>query len=865
MLEISTPFAPSSFYMRKPILSLAAATALILASCKPASKPAPAPTPASPNAQAGTAPQGPGQPRAPGAAPQAGAAQPPSAAPTPGEPNPRPYATVISSRAKSREGVFGVHQVGSRLFFEIPAGELGKDFVITQVLAATPNGIPGLGTWLPGTDRVIRFERRDNRIIMRDINFRNVATDTTLITPLAMSMIQFYPVLASYNVEAYGKDSAAVIDVTRMFTGGLTDFTAGGRRAQVDASRSFVERFSAFEKNVNITASQTFTPVGVPGAAPGGAVATTEVYTFSIVKLPETPMQPRLWDARVGFFGESKIEYGSPEQRILPRRYITRWRLECGDQRVGDLCVPKKPITYYVDPATPKWLVRWVKAGIEEWQPAFEEAGFSKGIVAKDAPTDNPDFSGEDASVSMVRWLATPVQNAIGPSTIDPRTGEIIDADVQMFHNITDLLRNWYFTQVGHLDTRAQRFPFPDTLMGRLVQFVVSHEVGHTLGFPHNFKGSSMYPLDSLRSRAWTAKMGHSPSVMDYARFNYVAQPEDNIAIEDLVPRVGPYDKYAVMWGYKPIPNASTPEAEKRTLDEWARLQDKTPWFRFASDAGAGGADPGEQNEAIGDADAVNATKLGFKNIARIMKLVEPAATTDPTADFSLLRATYNAVIDQWATEASHVARIVGASDKQEKAVGQSGNVWTPVSKQRQRDAVKFLNEEVFATPQYLIVPSILRRIESDGNINRLTTFQGRVLGSLLSNQRLQRMVELEASATNKSQAYSVGEMLTELRRGLWSEIYSGRSIDAYRRRLQVLYLEQMAAKVRPPVAVANNPAAVQAAVASTRDFRPIIKDEMRVLDRELAAAASRTSDRISRAHILDARDLISEMLKADN
>ena len=860
--------------------SLPLATAVLaLAACQPAKKPTTAPTPAArPAAQNGTPTPGqptPGQPTpgqpTPGQPPAGGlpaglAAGLAGLGGGGGDPAPRPYATVITPRAKTKTGVFGVHQVGSRLYFEIPAAEVGNDFVITTVLAGTPAGIGINGTL--GPDRVIRFERRDNRILVRDINFNNVATDSTRSTRRAMSLIEFYPIIAALNVEAYGKDSAAVVEVTRLFTGGIQEFAAGGRRAAVDASRSYIEKFAAFARNVNVTATQTFTPQGgpggpaIPGLAQGGPQATTEAYTFSIVRLPDVPMMPRFMDARVGFFGETKTDFGSAEQRVLPRRYISRWRLECSDQKVGNLCVPKKPITYYVDPATPDWLKPWIKAGIEEWQGAFEQAGFAKGIVAGVVPND-PDFSGEDASVAMVRWLPSPVANAVGPSTVDPRSGEIIDADVQMYHNIMDLQREWYFAQVGHLDKRAQTFPFPDSLMGRLVQFVAAHEVGHTLGFPHNMKGSSMYPVDSIRSKTWVAKMGHSPSIMDYARFNYIAQPEDGIPLGDLVPKVGPYDTFAVKWGYTPIAGAKKPEDEKTTLDTWARMQDTVPWYRY----GGGQVDPGEQSEAIGDADAVKSTRLGFKNLRRIVDLVVPASTTDKTADYSLLRATYSGVLGQWATEAQHVTRVVGGLDKQEKAVSQSGPVWTMVPRARQKDAVKFLNDEVFTTPTAMIKPDILRKIESDGNINRVSGAQARTLSALVQNAKLQRMVEFEAMTTNKGEVYSLGEMLTDLRKGLFSEIYSGKPIDAYRRRLQATYLEAMASKIKPPAANPQEAALAAAfgqAVVNTRDFRPLLKDEMRTLDRELAAAVGRASDRTTRAHLMDARDQIKTMLDTD-
>ena len=868
----------------RSLTGVAAAAALALPSCRPATKPAAAPTPrpttganaATPGAPTPGAPT-PGTP-APGVPAPGTPGQPPVGAPNlaglaglgggAADPNPRPYATVITARAKTRKGVFDVHQIGSRLYFELPADQLNKDFVITSVLAGGATSIGINGTL--GTDRVIRFERRDNRIFVRDVNYNNVASDTTRSGSRAMSLIGIFPIITALNVEAYGQDSASVIEVTRMFTGGVPEFVANGRRATVDATRSYIDKFAAFTRNVNVTAVQTYTPQGGAGGLPNipglnlgaGPAALTEAFTFSIVRLPDEPMQPRFQDARVGYFGETKTDFGSAEQRVLPRRYIARWRLECSDKMVGNLCVPKKPITYYVDPATPNWLKPWIRRGIEEWQAAFELAGFSKGIVAADAPND-PDFSGEDASVAMVRWLPSPVANAVGPSTTDPRTGEIIDADVQMYHNVMDLQRNWYFSQVGHLDKRAQTFPFPDSLMGRLVEFVAAHEVGHTLGFPHNFKASSMYPADSVRSKTWVAKMGHSPSIMDYARFNYVAQPEDGIALGDLIPRVGPYDKYAIMWGYKPIAGAKTSEDERVTLDAWARMQDSIPWYRFASDAGGGGADPGEQNESIGDADAVKSTRLGFKNLRRVVDLVVPASTVDKTADYSLLRATYGAVLGQWSTEAQHVTKIIGGMNKQEKGASQSGPVWTPVSRARQKEALQFLNDEVFTTPTAMIKPDILSKLESDGNINRISGAQGRILNSVLSNLKLQRMVEYEAVTANQAALYSVGDMLTDLRRGLWKEIYTGATIDPYRRRLQATYVEAMAAKIKPAPATAQDAALAQLGFAqvNSRDFRPILKDEMRTLDRELATAIGRTNDRATRAHLSDVRDEIKAML----
>ena len=878
LIDAVPKWAPSSFPpvdMRSPIRPFFALVASgLAASCaKPKPAPTPAPTatstaPANPAGRGGGAGGGVGGAAQPPAGGGAGGGGPAAAQ----DPQPRAYAAVITPRATTKNGVFKVHSIGSRLYFEIPRAELGKDYVVVTTLAGTPDEIGIRGT--QGGNNLVRFERRDNRIFVREADYRDVIADTARSQQLAAELIGVTKILAAFNIEAYGPDSSAVIEVTRMFTGGVPEYTALGRRAQVDATRSYIERFAAYSRNVNVTAVQSFTPQGgAPGGGgAGGAAAaaatapTTEKYTFSIAKLPDVPMQPRLYDERVGYFPTTQRDFSGATQRVETKRYISRWRLECSDRKVGNLCVPKKPITYYLDPATPAWLKPWIRKGIEDWQPAFEAAGFSKGIVAMDAPANDPDFSGEDATVSMVRWLPSATENAVGPSLKDPRTGEIIDADVQTYLNVMNLTRSWYFTQVGPLDKRAQKLPFPDSLTGRLLEYVTAHEVGHTLGFPHNFKASSMYPTDSVRSRTFVKKMSHTPTLMDYSRYNYVAQPEDNIDLEDLIPKVGPYDKYAVMWGYSPIPSARSPEAEKATLDKWSKMQDTIPWYRFASDAGAGGADPGEQSEAVGDADAVKATTLGVKNLKRVMGFIESATAWKEGDTFDDLEEIYGRTVNQWATEMGHVARIIGSEYKQEKMVGQKGVVYRPVEPSRQKDALKFLQENAWTTPTWLLDESILRKLEPNGSLARVGGAQARSLTAVLNNDRLLRMIEMEALANSKSEVYPVSDLLADVRKGLWKEIDTGAQIDAFRRRLQRSYLETIAAKINPPAAPAG--AAQQqgagrggAAPANPAEFRAILKSEMRTLDAELAAAVGKTSDKMSKAHLEDARDIIKKML----
>jgi len=849
---------------------------LAVGSCSPRTQ-TPAPTPVAggrqgaPAGEAGNqeAPvQGGRGGRGGGGAAQAGGNQ---------EPNPQPYGRVVTAEAVTRVGLFKIHRIGSRLLFEIPRDQLGRDQLLVTEIARTVLG-SGYGGQAV-SNRVYRWERRENRIDLRSVSYEAMAEPGTPEYE-AVQDANVNPIVATLNVEAYGPDSTMVVDVTRLFTQPPSELGPGARiPGNIDQTRSWIDKAVPYPDNVNVYATLTFAQQAgagrgaaqapVPGGR-GGAGNTNPSNTiqmsWSFHKLPDAPLMPRLCDDRVGYFAVRFTDFTDTGDRVRQRCYITRYRLEKKNPNAA-ISDPVKPIVYYIDPATPRQWIPYFKKAIESWQPAFEAAGFSNAIVAREAPTNDPDWSPEDARYSVVRWLPSTTENASGPHVHDPRSGEILNAHIQFYQNVQNLQNSWYFTQAAAVDPRARMFPFPDSLMGRLLEYVLAHEVGHTLGFQHNMKASSAYPVDSLRSVSFLRQWGHTPTLMDYSRFNYVAQPEDNIPVDLLTPVIGPYDKWATMWGYKLIPGAKTPEEERATLDEWAREQDAKPWLRFST-SGSAGSDPGEETEAVGDQDAVKATDLGIRNLKREVAYLIPA-TLKPTEGYDDLNELYGRLIGQWRTELSHVTNIVGSAESQEKYGSQKGVRFMPVDRARQRRAVQFLLDNAFKTPDYFIVDSILRRIEPTGEVARILQTQNSILNGLLQNNRLMRMSEYSHNAGNN--AYSILELLGDVRTGLFSELRSAQEIDVYRRSLQRAYVENLNTKINPaPPATAaggrggfpgggrGGPPQLDPKMS---DIYPAVRAELKNLDAMLRDVIPRTSG-MQRAHLEDLRHRIDEALK---
>ena len=770
------------------------------------------------------------------------------------------YSSLITKDAVSDKGLFDVHKIKDKYYFEINDSLIGREMLMVTRIAKTAAGI-GFGGGKQNT-QVLRWQKKDSKILLRVVSHNVVANDSLPVSEAVVNS-NFEPILHSFKTLSYGENSS-IIDVTKLFTDDVKPlgFPQSRRKSykisSLDSKRSFIESIKSYPTNIEVRHVKTYRSSDPPSNSSVGAVSLE--MNNSMILLPKTPMKRRYFDQRVGWFARSQVDYGLDVQESKSLKYLDRWRLEVKKEDIekfkkGELVIPKKQIVYYIDRATPLKLRKYLKQGIEDWQVAFEEAGFKNAIIAKDPPTkeEDPEWSPEDVRYSVVRYLASPIPNANGPHVSDPRSGEILESDINWYHNVMTLLRNWFFVQTAAINEKARGVAFDDEVMGRLIRFVSAHEVGHTIGLPHNMGSSSAYPVDSLRSATFTKKYGTAPSIMDYARFNYIAQPEDKGV--SLMPDIGVYDKHAVKWGYRPILDAKTAKDEKKTLDKWIRDNENSMMHRF----GSAGIDPSSQTEDLGD-DAVKASEYGILNLKRIIPNLNKW-TSENGKDYSDLQTMYGQVLSQFNRYMGHVSSNIGGVYQYYKTYDQEGPVYTHVKKSHQIKCMNFLQTQLFKTPTWMIDKNILNKIEFAGNVNRIRATQSRTLNSILDFGKMARLIENEA--INGAKAYTLSEMMSDLKKGIWEELYTNKPIDVYRRNLQLAYIDRINYIMNEEQG--STPSWARSYVTTVKvsqsDIRTVSVGQLLELKKEIKKSLKKNSDEMSKIHLMTVEAKINRIL----
>jgi len=821
--------------------------------------------------------QAPPPPAAPAAAPAA-----PAAPPAPPKTGPRSYKELITPKAKTSKGLFNVHKIDDKFYFEIKESLFGREIMAITRFSKVAGGGGVYGGEL-ANQQVVKFEKGpDNKVFMRVVTVISVADSSQPIYK-AVKNSNLDPIAASFDIKAFGADSTgAIIDVTDYFKGdnqAVSMSPAAKRRLSLTAiqsDKSYIESIKSFPINTEVRSVKTFgASAAMPGmgaapspfpsaslpAANAAGVITLEINN-SFILLPEKPMQKRLNDIRTGYFVDDYTVYSDDQQKTEESSFIVRWKLQPKKEDVekwkrGEMVEPEKPIVYYIDPATPKKWRSYLIQGVNDWQAAFEKAGFKNAIMGKEWPEGDSTMSLEDARYSVIRYFASDIQNAYGPNVHDPRSGEILESHIGWYHNVMSLLHDWYFVQTAAVDPEARKMKFDDDLMGNLIRFVSSHEVGHTLGLRHNMGSSSKTPVEKLRDKAWVEANGHTASIMDYARFNYVAQPEDNISRAGLFPRIGEYDKWAIEWGYGYGADNEEDDKKQRNKLYNERLS-KNPRVWFGTYEYGNLSDPRTQSEDLGD-NAMKASDYGVKNLKRIMAKL-PEWTKEEGDRYQNLQQMYGQVVSQFNRYLGHVARNIGGYYETPKSVEQAGDVFEVTPKAIQKEAVAFVNNHLFTTPEWMLNYNILNKINSPVS-DQLSTIQDNVLGSVLSASRLTKMA---VHANRFPNAYTVDELLNDMEKNILSEWTAKKSIDGHRRNLQKSYVERMIALLGTNAASpAMGGFTVSTSVDSKKtDVYSVVRGHLNAMKNASQAAASVATDNMTKYHLQDITERIKRALE---
>lgn len=750
------------------------------------------------------------------------------------------YSDFVKKSTKTDDGLFKVHENKDKFLYEIPNSYLGKEMLLVTRIKEIPANLGGgyVNAGSKINTQVIVWEKYKNKILLKVKSYNAIAEDNLPIYK-SVKANNLEPVIYAFDVKSQNIDSTAVlVDVTKFFStdvkaiSGLPSYYRKNYKVRkLDASRSFISSIKSYPKNIEVIQDFTFDADAPPSNRNTNTISMR--INQSMILLPEKPMMSRVYDKRVGYFTIGNVDYSSEALKADSKRYIRRWRLEPKDEAAynrGELVEPIKPIVYYLDPATPEKLRKYIKQGVDDWQKVFETAGFKNAIMAKMPPTkeEDPEFSMEDIRYSSIRYVASTTRNATGPSVSDPRSGEILESDIIWYHNHLRSYRNRYLLETGAANPSARTLDTPDEEIGDMMRMVIAHEVGHALGLPHNMAASYAYPTDSLRSGDFTQKNGIAATIMDYARYNYVAQPGDkNIRF---IRQLGPYDHYAINWGYRKIPNVTSPEQEVKTLDKWIEEKGNNPIYRF----GGQRFDPSAQTEGIGN-DQVKSSTYGVKNLKIVAKNL-PNWTSNQTNNYEDLNELYGELLSVWGRYVGHVTGNIGGVYEFNKKPSQQGAIYVPVSKNVQKESLNWLLNNVFKTQNWLLDKNILNKIDETGYTEKLGRYQDRNLATLLNYRTLERMIEAEVIQDN---FYPASDMISDLRIGIFSEARSTKNVDLQRRKLQKSFIKRLGSLMSDKS-------------AKSTDISSIVRGELTTLKYQLNTASKRAINKISKYHYKD-------------